>query len=51
MSICEDWRRWNSELRKEQNAKRKKVITPEEMPWENSPQVLIIKLHGLRLSD
>jgi hypothetical protein len=38
-----------SKRKKEENLKRKKVITPEDMPWENSPQGTIKHLYNEKM--
>jgi quercetin dioxygenase-like cupin family protein len=38
-----------SKRKKKENPKRKKVITPEEMPWENSPQGTIKHLYNEKM--
>lgn len=38
-----------SRRKKEENPKRRKVITPEEMPWEDSPQGIIKHLYNEKI--
>jgi len=49
--MADYYARWleESKRKKEENPKRRKVITPEEMPWESSPQGIIKHLYNEKM--